>query len=94
MNSGVDDQRLMSNPDSSENGQGLVAGENIVSMGNDDGLGMAPGQDPNSEEGYIGEFSRDYINAEIFKLFDTDGSGKITKTDLEDVAKQMNWSQK
>ena len=39
-----------------------------------------------SEEGYIGEFSRDYINAEIFKLFDVDGSGKITKEDLDAVA--------
>lgn len=44
-----------------------------------------------SEEGYIGEFSRDYINAEIFKLFDVDGSGKITKEDLDAVAKQMGW---
>ena len=39
------------------------------------------------EDGYIGEFSRDYINAEIFKLFDVDGSGKITKEDLDQVAK-------
>lgn len=39
------------------------------------------------EEGYIGEFSRDYINAEIFRLFDADGSGKITKSDLDSVAK-------
>lgn len=47
----------------------------------------------NSEDGgYIGEFSRDYINAEIFKLFDVDGSGKITKEDLDSVAKQMGWS--
>ena len=38
------------------------------------------------------EFSRDYINAEIFKLFDVDGSGKITKEDLDQVAKQMGWS--
>ena len=34
------------------------------------------------EQGYIGEFSSDYITAEIFKLFDVDGSGKITKEDL------------
>ena len=33
--------------------------------------------------GYIGEFSPDYIIAEIFQLFDTDGSGKITASDLK-----------
>ena len=43
--------------------------------------------------GYIGEFSNDYINAEIFKLFDTDGSGKITHEDLAHVGKSMGWSQ-
>ena len=48
-------------------------------------------RDGGSEDGYIGEFSRDYINAEIFKLFDSDGSGKITKSDLDSVAKQMGW---
>ncbi len=32
--------------------------------------------------GYIGEFSSEYINAEIFKLFDVDNSGKITREDL------------
>ena len=62
----------------------LMTGENIVSSGSqmdndteNDHLGAQ------SEEGYIGEFSRDYINAEIFKLFDVDGSGKITKEDLD-----------
>jgi len=61
----------------------LLTGENIVSSDsqNFDPEGNAP-----SEEGYIGEFSRDYINAEIFKLFDVDGSGKITKEDLDAVA--------
>ena len=44
------------------------------------------------ETGYIGEFSADYINAEVFKLFDVDGSGKITKEDLQQVAKSMGWS--
>jgi len=44
------------------------------------------------EQGYIGEFSSDYINAEIFKLFDVDGSGKITAEDLSHVAKAMGWS--
>ena len=80
----------MSNVASSENEE-LLAGENVVSMQNEDELGIE-GQDPSGEEGYIGEFSRDYINAEIFKLFDVDGSGKITKSDLEGVAKQMGWS--
>ena len=59
-----------------------MAGENIVSSGSQD-LGDPEGDDDQSEEGYIGEFSRDYINAEIFKLFDVDGSGKITKEDLD-----------
>ena len=80
------DQHLISNPASSDNGNGLVAGENIVSMGHEDEFGV-DGQDPSGEEGYIGEFSRDYINAEIFKLFDVDGSGNITRSDLEEVAK-------
>ena len=68
----------------------MMAGENIVSSGSHE-LGDQ-GEDEQSEEGYIGEFSRDYINAEIFKLFDVDGSGKITKEDLDQVAKQMGWS--
>lgn len=67
----------------------LLTGENIVSTGSQefDADGAEEG-----EEGYIGEFSRDYINAEIFKLFDVDGSGKITKDDLEAVAKQVGWN--
>ena len=59
----------------------------------DSGIGMEGVGSAGSEDGYIGEFSRDYINAEIFKLFDTDGSGKITRSDLDDVAKQMGWDQ-
>ena len=46
------------------------------------------------EQGYIGEFSRDYINAEIFKLFDVNQNGFITKEDLSEVGKQMNWDPK
>lgn len=42
--------------------------------------------------GYIGEFSSEYINAEIFKLFDVDNSGKITREDLTECAKHMGWS--
>ena len=42
--------------------------------------------------GYIGEFSVDYIIAEIFKLFDVDGSGKITASDMKQISKQMGWS--
>ena len=65
---------------------------NIESMNNGQDDGQVDGQDdqfPQAEEetGYIGEFSADYINAEIFKLFDVDGSGKITKEDLSQVAK-------
>lgn len=62
----------------------MLTGENIVSSGSQD---FDPELNAQSEEGYIGEFSRDYINAEIFKLFDVDGSGKITKEDLNQVAK-------
>ena len=51
------------------------------------------GQGDEEGTGYIGEFSNDYINAEIFKLFDTDGSGKITQEDLAHVGKSMGWSQ-
>jgi Ca2+-binding EF-hand superfamily protein len=43
--------------------------------------------------GYIGEFSSEYVNAEIFKLFDTDGSGKLTRADLHDCAKAMGWNE-
>ena len=43
--------------------------------------------------GYIGEFSSEYVNAEIFKLFDTDGSGKLTRADLHECAKSMGWSE-
>ena len=46
------------------------------------------------EDGYIGEFSRDYINAEIFKLFDVDNSGAITRDDLYQVGDQMGWDKK
>ena len=66
-------------------GEEGVAGTNMV--GSDSGIGMEGHGSAGSEDGYIGEFSRDYINAEIFKLFDTDGSGKITKEDLDEVAK-------
>jgi len=67
-----------------------VTGENIVSSGSQQDMDNETENDQNdanSEDGYIGEFSRDYINAEIFKLFDVDGSGKITKEDLDQVAK-------
>lgn len=68
----------------------MMSGENLISgASNDRFLSERDGED---EEGYIGEFSRDYINAEIFKLFDSDGSGKITKSDLDEVAKQMGWN--
>ena len=53
-----------------------------LNQGENDEFGEEP-----EETGYIGEFSSDYINAEIFKLFDVDGSGKITKEDLNHVAK-------
>jgi Ca2+-binding EF-hand superfamily protein len=43
--------------------------------------------------GYIGEFSSEYINAEVFKLFDVDGSGKIDRNDLHECAKAMGWSE-
>ena len=43
--------------------------------------------------GYIGEFSSEYINAEIFKLFDVDNSGKITRDDLGECAKAMGWTE-
>lgn len=67
-----------------------MTGENIVSSGSQQDMDNETENDQNdanSEDGYIGEFSRDYINAEIFKLFDVDGSGKITKEDLDQVAK-------
>ena len=70
----------------------MMAGENMISSTSNDLASEQVGEE--GEEGYIGEFSRDYINAEIFKLFDTDGSGKITKSDLEGVAKQMGWNQR
>ena len=63
-----------------------MAGENLVSAHSYDMDGEFPESDNGaaaSEDGYIGEFSRDYINAEIFKLFDVDGSGKITREDLD-----------
>jgi len=66
-----------------------MMGENIVSSASQELNADAAGD---GEEGYIGEFSRDYINAEIFKLFDVDGSGKITKDDLDAVAKQLGWN--
>jgi Ca2+-binding EF-hand superfamily protein len=43
--------------------------------------------------GYIGEFSSEYVNAEIFKLFDVDGSGKLNRDDLHECAKAMGWSE-
>jgi len=60
---------------------------------NGEGLGFE-GKVGDAEDGYIGEFSRDYINAEIFKLFDVNNSGVITKEDLEEVGKQMGWDLK
>ena len=50
------------------------------------------GDDEGQGSGYIGEFSSEYINAEIFKLFDIDNSGKITREDLQECAKAMGWS--
>ena len=58
-----------------------MSGENAISTGAGNSSNFGP-QNSEGEEGYIGEFSRDYINAEIFKLFDVDQSGAITKTDL------------
>ena len=31
---------------------------------------------------YIGEFSTEYVNQEIFRLFDVTGDGKISLVDL------------
>ena len=47
---------------------------------------------PDEGRGYIGEFSTDYINAEIFKLFDITSSGKISKGDLHICSKAMGWN--
>lgn len=45
---------------------------------NEEGEQMEEGLEPDDEEpDYIGEFSADYINAEMFKAFDVDGSGAI-----------------
>lgn len=68
----------------------MMTGDQIVSSDSQPGIN----QDADGEEGYIGEFSRDYINSEIFKLFDVDESGQITKEDLNEVAKQMGWEPK
>lgn len=64
------------------NQHSMMTGDHIVSS--DD---HPMNQEGDGEEGYIGEFSRDYINSEIFKLFDVDESGQITKEDLHEVAK-------
>ena len=71
----------------------MITAEHIVSSDSNpmDNFGV---QDEGSEDGYIGEFSRDYINSEIFKLFDVDQSGQITKEDLNEVSKQMGWDNK
>lgn len=47
---------------------------------------------PDEGKGYIGEFSTDFVNAEIFKLFDVGGDGKITVEQLHICAKAMGWS--
>ncbi len=47
---------------------------------------------PDEGKGYIGEFSTDFINAEIFKLFDVGQDGKITVEQLHICAKAMGWS--
>jgi len=72
------------------NAEDMLAGDNMISPNTHGFNGEIEGV--SEEEGYIGEFSRDYINAEIFKLFDVDGSGKITKNDLDAVSKQMGWN--
>lgn len=69
-----------------------MSGENAISTG--EANSEFGGNGVEGEEGYIGEFSRDYINAEIFKLFDIDQSGAITKSDLFEVGKQMGWDKK
>ncbi len=78
---------------SHQNERSMITAEHIVSS-DSNALDNFGGQDGNSEEGYIGEFSRDYINSEIFKLFDVDNSGQITKEDLNEVSKQMGWDNK
>ena len=88
---------LDSQPDSNEhrdsNSQdAMVSGENEITTGANNSNFV--GESGDGEEGYIGEFSRDYINAEIFKLFDVDNSGAITKSDLQEVGSQMGWDNK
>ena len=62
---------------------------------NEEGEHMEEGLEPDEEEpDYIGEFSSDYINAEMFKAFDVDGSGTIDQEDLTLVGKAMGWNQK
>lgn len=47
---------------------------------------------PDEVKGYIDEFSADFINGEIFRLFDVKGSGQIPIEQLHICAKAMGWS--
>lgn len=47
---------------------------------------------PDEGKGYIDEFSTDFINAEIFRLFDVESEGKISVEQLHICAKAMGWS--
>ena len=47
---------------------------------------------PDEGKGYIDEFSADFINGEIFRLFDVNGRGEIELDQLHVCAKAMGWS--
>jgi len=74
MNNVGDGPREPHQPQQEDEEDELVSGENTIS--NSGAYTNPSGAQLNGistdEEGYIGEFSRDYINAEIFKLFDVD----------------------
>lgn len=53
----------------------------------------APYENIENEEAYIGEFSQEYMNNELFKMLDTNGNGKVERDDLKLCARSMGWTE-
>lgn len=79
----------------SKNITGLTSSEDPVSnkhdFNNEQLVELEREKTPDEGKGYIGEFSHEFVNGEIFRLFDIKRQGLITLEEMYTCAKAMGW---